>query len=298
MNIALIGLGQISVLYDYNRFSNTVLSHLKGIYLNNLNLKYISDVTILNVSKVKRFFPNVKFIPNYRELKRYKDIDLLVIATPTYTHYKILNYFKNSKIDKILIEKPLFFKKNKIKKFQKKDIIINYIRNFEPTIKKRLDEINQNDIQKIVFKYSKGLIHNGSHFFHLLFEYFNVSIKNFNLLNKVDNETFDMFLETDKFPVFLLGFDENRYSIWEIEIFLNNRLILIKDFSREIQIYEVVNDLEYDGYKMLNTIPKTTCTKMSRIMFYVYKNLDKKRFLSNEYKMLKFYERMSDEISN
>jgi predicted dehydrogenase len=117
MNVALIGLGNISVLYDYDRYSRTVLSHIKGIYKNGLNLKYIVDINISNVAKVRRFFPKVKYIKNFQELREKKDIDILVIATPTFTHCNILKKFVNNKNIKLFfVEKPLFKNKCKIKK--------------------------------------------------------------------------------------------------------------------------------------------------------------------------------------
>ncbi len=136
INVAVIGMRNISLLFDKDKNDNSkCLSHIKAIYSHNqFNLKYIIDIDQTNISLVKSFFPDVQYFNTHMNLTNKKDIDILVIATPTKTHFDILKDFKNSYIKLFFIEKPLFYKFNEyddLDKLFKYKILINYTRRFD-----------------------------------------------------------------------------------------------------------------------------------------------------------------------
>jgi hypothetical protein len=188
------------------------------------------------------------------------------------------------------------------KKTVLKRVKINYIRNFDEELLNVLKNIKSNNIKKIIFKYSKGLYNNASHFFHLLFNIDNnITFEKVLYLSKEKYETFDLFIKTKYFPIYLIGFNEDNFSIWEIEFYLENKCIKIIDFGRKIEIFEVNNDPEYPGYKILrNKIVKKTL--LFDIMKFSYKNIinskEKDIDVINEYKMIDIFERINNEISN
>ena len=71
---------------------------------NNFKIKYIIDNSKKNLDKAKIDFPIAKLLKNYNSLKK-NDIDLVVISSPTKTHYKIAKYFLD--FSHVLVEKPL-----------------------------------------------------------------------------------------------------------------------------------------------------------------------------------------------
>ena len=71
---------------------------------NNFKIKYIIDNSKKNLDKAKKDFPIAKLLKNYTSLKK-NDIDLVVISSPTKTHYKIAKYFLD--FSHVLVEKPL-----------------------------------------------------------------------------------------------------------------------------------------------------------------------------------------------
>tara|TARA_B110000259_G_scaffold178427_1_gene216739 strand:- start:1958 stop:2881 length:924 start_codon:yes stop_codon:yes gene_type:complete len=67
-------------------------------------IDYIIDNLKKNLEKAKNDFPLSKLLKNYSNLKK-NDIDLVVISSPTKTHYKIAKHFLS--FSHVLVEKPL-----------------------------------------------------------------------------------------------------------------------------------------------------------------------------------------------
>ena len=67
-------------------------------------IDYIIDNSKKNLEKAKKDFPLSKLLNNHLNLKK-DDIDLVVISSPTKTHYKITKHFLN--FSHVLVEKPL-----------------------------------------------------------------------------------------------------------------------------------------------------------------------------------------------
>lgn len=74
---------------------------------NDFNINYIVDNSKKNIETAKKNFPLAKFYNDFRKLDCSK-IDLVVISTPTKTHYKMAKFFLNC--TNVLIEKPLALK--------------------------------------------------------------------------------------------------------------------------------------------------------------------------------------------
>lgn len=96
---------------------------------NNFQIDYIVDSSKKNLDNAKKIFPTSKFYINYKKLDISK-LDLVVISTPTKTHYQLAKYFL--KYTNVLIEKPLALNSNhvlkleKISKTYKKKLIVDY----------------------------------------------------------------------------------------------------------------------------------------------------------------------------
>ena len=104
-NVAIIGYGNWGTKLARN-FHNS----------NNFSIKYIVDTSKKNLVKAKTDFPLSKFLSNYRLINNQK-IDLIVISTPTKTHFKLCNFFLN--FTNVLVEKPISLKSDQVKKLDK-----------------------------------------------------------------------------------------------------------------------------------------------------------------------------------
>ena len=95
MNVLVIGYGYWGPKLSRN-FSN----------YNYFNLHSISDLKSLNLRKAQKNYPNVKTYKDYKKAIKLNKFDLVVVSTPTNTHYKISKYILSKKIN-LLVEKPL-----------------------------------------------------------------------------------------------------------------------------------------------------------------------------------------------
>ena len=112
------------------------------------NLVSIVDTKKQNLNSAKKKYPSIDLNENYIDAIKNSLLDLVIIATPTSTHFKIAQFaLKNNK--HILVEKPLSLslqevkKLNKIAKRKKRHIFVDYPFLFSGTI---------NFIKKIIKK--------------------------------------------------------------------------------------------------------------------------------------------------
>ena len=93
--------------------------------INNSNIfqiDYIIDNSKKNLDKANKDFPLSKSLKNYNILKK-DDIDLVVISSPTKTHYKIAKHFLD--FSHVLVEKPLSLNSKDIIDLERKAKINN-----------------------------------------------------------------------------------------------------------------------------------------------------------------------------
>ena len=104
-NVAIIGYGYWGPKLARN-FQNS----------NYFNVKYIVDKSKKNLLKAKGDYPLAKLSKNYKFIN--KDfVDLVVIATPTKSHYIMAKYFLKN--NHVLVEKPLSTSLKEVKSLQK-----------------------------------------------------------------------------------------------------------------------------------------------------------------------------------
>ena len=120
---------------------------------NNFDIEFIIDTSINNLNKAKKNFPLCQFYKDYKKLDT-KKVDLVVISTPTKTHFKMASYFLNK--TNVLIEKPLALKLNDVIKLEKLSIIrkkklfVDYPFIFSGSIKYLKDIINKKKYGKLL----------------------------------------------------------------------------------------------------------------------------------------------------
>ncbi len=117
-NVAIIGYGYWGPKLARN-FQNS----------NNFKIKYIIDKSNKNLSTAKTDFPFAKLYKDYTLIKK-THIDLVVIASPTKSHFSIAKYFLNK--THVLVEKPLSMSLREVKlleqiaKKNKKLLFVDY----------------------------------------------------------------------------------------------------------------------------------------------------------------------------
>ena len=119
-NILLVGFGYWGPILARNFQSNL-----------NFNIYSICDTNKNNLKKAKNIYPNSFFFNDYKKAIKNSGVDIVVISTPTNTHYKIAKYsLVNMK--HIMCEKPLCLKLDEVKKLvsisskNKKFLFVDY----------------------------------------------------------------------------------------------------------------------------------------------------------------------------
>ena len=144
INVALVGYGYWGSKLARN-FQNS----------KNFDLVAIVDSNKKKLQSAKRNFKYIECLHNINSILKNEDIDLVIISTPTSTHYKLaLAFLNNSK--NVLVEKPLSLSikqvKNleKISKLKKKKIFVDYPFLFAGSINYIKNIISKNKFGPIV----------------------------------------------------------------------------------------------------------------------------------------------------
>lgn len=96
----MIKIGLIGCGYWGKNYVNTLRD------MQNVFLSYVCDVSEANSKQFQKKLPDTRFIADYQEILKDKDIAVVIIATPTRTHFQIAKEFiQNEK--HVLVEKPL-----------------------------------------------------------------------------------------------------------------------------------------------------------------------------------------------
>ena len=66
----------------------------------------ISDLKSSSLKKAQKNYPNIETFKDYKKAIKLNKYDLVVVSTPTNTHYKITKHALSKKIN-VLVEKPL-----------------------------------------------------------------------------------------------------------------------------------------------------------------------------------------------
>lgn len=128
MNIALIGCGYWGP--NYIRVFNG---------LPQCRVSHCCDLDEGKLDKIKKLYPDIKAVKDYKALAVEDAIDAVVIATPLKTHYKIASHFlENGK--HLLVEKPLTLTSSeakdliKLAKQKKSVLMVGHVYEYNPGI--------------------------------------------------------------------------------------------------------------------------------------------------------------------
>ena len=117
-NVLIVGFGYWGPILARNFQSST-----------QFNIYSICDSNLANLNKAKNIYPNSVYYKSYNTALSNKNIDIVIISTPTNTHYKIAKAALLKK-KHVLCEKPLSLKINEVKyliKLSKKNKVFLFV---------------------------------------------------------------------------------------------------------------------------------------------------------------------------
>ncbi|MBT5399290.1 Gfo/Idh/MocA family oxidoreductase [bacterium] len=193
------------------------------------------------------------------------DPDIVSICTPASTHYDIaVACIQSKSVKGVLLEKPVSETIEQAEELQSMfensgiKVLINYRRRFLKPLKSLKHLINKKDFGNPILVrgvYTKGLVHNGSHWIDLLRYYFGEP----NWLqaeNRLQDESNDPGLDVvfgfnSGLQAQLLAFKSDHYTVFEMDIFLSDGYIRITEGSDTMYVHKVLNNYPFKGYRAL-----------------------------------------------
>jgi len=176
MNVVLIGLGGIGMQYDLG-FPGRVQTHARALQsLEPLNWYAVDPDE--NVRCEFECHYDGRTVSDLGGLPQGVRWDLIVIASPTDRHELDLDWACEQSPSLILLEKPVTASESELARIESRvsqsgcKIMVNLIRNYEPTTQRWLGRIPSTGQVTVQVNYAKGLIHNGIHFLTLLMHAF------------------------------------------------------------------------------------------------------------------------------
>tara|TARA_B100000795_G_scaffold178503_1_gene134966 strand:+ start:429 stop:1409 length:981 start_codon:yes stop_codon:yes gene_type:complete len=233
----LIGLGDIGLNYDLDKDQESYIqTHARAFYLNP-GFDLLGGVDIdANACDIFTKKYNIRSFTKIEDALIELKPDLIILAIPTHLHLvtikKIEKYHKPLAI---LCEKPMgdnLVQGYEIVNICKKlgvSLYVNYFRTCLPgskEVKKLIDNSLIKSPMKCVVWYSKGLMHNGSHFVNLMHYWFGACL-DLNIIEKgreFKNFGFEPYaiLKYEGCEVSFIPVWEEFYSHYTIEIISSN----------------------------------------------------------------------------
>ncbi|HBS47699.1 TPA: hypothetical protein DEO28_05045 [Candidatus Dependentiae bacterium] len=319
-SVAIVGLGNIGMLYDYNQPDNdNYLTHTKSFdHHADFEIKYLVDVNKEKNTLAKLRYPKAIVVDDLEKISKFPDI--VVLSSIPSVNYQIFNKLKDrEEIKLFVLEKPFWNSDlvySDVKKYSKK-CVVNYIRKYIPFYQQLKLNILKNIYGKplgIHIWYSKGLRNNGSHLIDILNYLFDSvydleSIKIINFVNDYKEQDLSISFsvkyeyKAHKFPVFFQASDERFFSLIEFDIVFEKKRFRFFDFGNQVEIYEVENDHVFSGYKNLvgkqilnidmNKYGYHMCDYLSKLLKCEVDNFSS---LDNEFQIYKLIKAVNEKV--
>lgn len=185
--VAIIGLGNISIGYDIDR-NDVTWTHVSAVQQHSgFQLqagidpdpqachRFTDHTGVLSFTSIEEFFSVLG-----------DSIDVIVIASPTEMHLQHYLMAREYQAKLVLMEKPLVKDVSQLSQFDQMTsdapLLVDLFRLYQPSLNNTLASLAASGRCRVQVRYSKGLVHNGIHFITLL-------LKHFGTL--VDNKTLD-----------------------------------------------------------------------------------------------------------
>ena len=286
--VLIVGLGQIGMGYDLGLDSAVnVCSHARA-FSQHPKFRLMGGVD--PDAKRRQTFTDTYGCPAYAELGaalKQQQPALVVVAVPTQFHEPTLRRVLDLSHPKaVLCEKPLAYELDEARSMVEAtaasnvSLYVNYMRRSDKGViecKRRLDSGEIAAPVKGVVWYSKGFLHNGSHFFNLL-EYWLGPMKSSVVLDRgrlwdgTDPEP-DVQVTFQHGTIVFQAAWEEAFSHYTIELLSPSGRLRYEQGGKLIQWQPARPDPDFQGYTTLSFTPETIACDMHRYQWHVAEQL-------------------------
>ena len=296
--VGIVGCGDIGFYFDHKKKVKGALTHFKAF--NNDKRFEVAAVTELN-EKTRRLISNKYKIPTYESYENMLEeikCDVIVIATNDESHFEILRNVIKFEPKLVFCEKPMALSLEDVKeavslyKEYNIPLQINFTRRFLKEfsdIEKTIKEKKIGELESVTFYYSRGLIHNASHYLDLVNRYIGEMEKNLvkvsvkEGIGKGDESiSFDLVYDNG-LEIRFIGLSPSKLSFAEVD-FVGTKGRLKVNYKNEIERYKVTGNKVFKGYSMyeLKSVKRIQFAKaLPNAVDNIFKVLNKKEELKS-----------------
>lgn len=288
LRTAIIGCGRVAGGYYERAEHGEVRTHARAYQLQPAT--HLVAVADQDIRRAHEFSARWGDQPVYEEAAKMLatvNPDIVSICTPDDTHADLLELCLGCpSVRAVWCEKPLTTEIDRaeaiVAAYAERGLVlaVNYQRRWDTEmqhIKRVVQQGELGNIQKVIVYYTKGICHNGSHAVDLLIDWFGLPSKIQVLGSRLDflpdDPTVDARLLMGDVPVYLIGLDERRYSIFEIHILGTLGRVNIKSFGQEVEWFKRQTGPHLEGYQLLNSPSNLSETDLPLAMTYALQEI-------------------------
>lgn len=287
-SVLLVGLGQVGMGYDFDMADPEVVSSHAKAFASHPGFELVGGVDP-DATACARFSGRYGAWAGSDMVEALSALrpEVVVIASPTQFHAESVRLsLRHAKPRLILCEKPLAYTLEEAEAMVADCraagclLYVNYLRRVEPgvlEIKRRLQDGRIAMPIKGVLWYTKGLLHNGSHFSNLL-EFWLGPVDSFKIINS-GRPWGDKDFEPDvqvKFAageVSFLAAKEEHFSHHEIQLVAPNGCLRYEQGGAKILWQAAVTDPDFPEYTVLSLSGEKIVTEGSKLQWHVSDNM-------------------------
>ena len=283
LSALVVGLGQIGMGYDFAREPDQVFSHARAFATH--PAFWLAGGVDPDPSRRARFTERfgAPAFAGADEALATTQPDVVAVATPTDTHRQMLAVvLELARPRAILCEKPLAYSLGDarwmVTRCREANVLlaVNYMRRSDPGVIDIHGRLRAGEIRGAVKGtcwYSKGLLHNGSHFFNLLTYWLgpfetHVTITRGRTLAGGDGEP-DFLARFQGGEVVFLAAREEMYSHYGIELVTDTGRLRYERAGHRITWEPAVADALFAGHRSLADSPQLVPNDMRRFQWNV-----------------------------
>jgi len=267
-NSAIIGCGRIGVFYNRPEDKKGIMTHAHAYKKDpRVNISAFMDINLKKAKKAAEIWGGNAY-NNLNEMLRREKIDIISVCVPDEFHEDILMACLKYKPKAVFCEKPLTLDiksaEKIVKDYYKAGVLlaVNFTRRWKKSVIKLKKEIEENKYGKVLNIsgiYTKGILHNGSHLIDALRYLFGNIKEAMPISARIDwkkkDPTIDAVLKfNNKISAHILGGDERKYSIFEMDILFEKERICFTEFWNKLIFYKPIADKRVSGYKKLEQV--------------------------------------------